>query len=163
MMPGRRTWRSTAIRMTISRPTSTRPTDYGATWSQITTGIPDGVFVRAVREDPKKKGLLYAGTERGVFVSFDDGAHWRSLQINLPITPVHDLVVKNDDLVVATHGRAFWILDDVSPLRQFADSVAAEDMHLYQPATAYRDAFAGSDGLHRHDWCSTGRIRPTAR
>jgi hypothetical protein len=96
------------------------------------------VFVRAVREDPKKKGLLYAGTERGVFVSFDDGAHWRSLQINLPITPVHDLVVKNDDLVVATHGRSFWILDDISPLRQFADSVAGEDVHLYQPATAYR-------------------------
>jgi photosystem II stability/assembly factor-like uncharacterized protein len=115
-----------------------KTSDYGASWSRITTGIPDGVFVRAVREDPKKKGLLYAGTERGVFVSFDDGAHWRSLQINLPITPVHDLVIKNDDLVVATHGRAFWILDDVSPLRQFADSVAGEDMHLYQPATAYR-------------------------
>ena len=112
--------------------------DYGATWSRITAGIPDGSFVRAVREDPKRKGLLYAGTERGVFVSFDDGAHWRSLQINLPIVPVHDLVVKNDDLVLATHGRAFWILDDVSPLRQFADSVVAEDVHLYQPATAYR-------------------------
>ncbi|MFY9841659.1 MAG: WD40/YVTN/BNR-like repeat-containing protein [Terriglobales bacterium] len=112
--------------------------DYGATWTRITTGIPDGVFVRAVREDPKKKGLLYAGTERGVFVSFDDGAHWRSLQNNLPIVPVHDLVIKNDDLVLATHGRAFWILDDVSPLRQFVDSVAAEDVHLYQPATAYR-------------------------
>ncbi len=115
-----------------------KTSDYGATWTRITTGIPDGVFVRAVREDPKKKGLLYAGTERGVFVSFDDGAHWRSLQINLPITPVHDLVIKNDDLVLATHGRSFWILDDVSPLRQFADSVAGEDMHLYQPATAYR-------------------------
>ncbi len=112
--------------------------DYGATWSRITSGIPDGAFARAVREDPKKKGLLYAGTERGVFVSFDDGAHWRSLQINLPIVPVHDLVIKNDDLVLATHGRSFWILDDVSPLRQFADSVAQEDMHLYQPATAYR-------------------------
>jgi len=115
-----------------------KTTDYGKTWSQIGTGIPDNVFVRAVREDPKKKGLLYAGTERGVFVSFDSGAHWRSLQLNLPITPVHDLVVKNDDLVVATHGRSFWILDDVSPLRQFADSVAAEDLHLYRPATAYR-------------------------
>ena len=115
-----------------------KTTDYGATWTRITTGIPDGSFVRAVREDPKRKGLLYAGTERGVFVSFDDGAHWRSLQINLPITPVHDLVVKNDDLVLATHGRSFWILDDVSPLRQFADSIAKEDMHLYQPATAYR-------------------------
>jgi len=116
--------------------------DYGSTWTRITTGIPDGSFVRAVREDPKRKGLLYAGTERGVFVSFDDGAHWRSLQINLPIVPVHDLVVKNDDLVLATHGRSFWILDDVSPLRQLADSnpdsVAAEDMHLYKPATAYR-------------------------
>jgi len=115
-----------------------KTSDYGATWSRITTGIPDGVFVRAVREDPKRRGLLYAGTERGVYVSFDDGAHWRSLQINLPITPVHDLVIKNDDLVIATHGRSFWILDDVSPLRQFADSVAAEDVHLYQPATAYR-------------------------
>ncbi len=115
-----------------------KTTDYGAIWTRITTGIPDGSFVRAVREDPKKKGLLYAGTERGVFVSFDDGAHWRSLQINLPITPVHDLVVKNDDLVLATHGRAFWILDDVSPLRDFADSIAKEDMHLYRPATAYR-------------------------
>ena len=128
----------TAIRTTISRPTSTKPAITATTWSKITTGIPDGVFVRAVREDPKKKGLLYAGTERGVFVSFDDGAHWRSMQLNLPITPIHDLVVKNDDLVLATHGRSFWILDDVSPLRQFADSVAREDMHLYQPATAYR-------------------------
>jgi photosystem II stability/assembly factor-like uncharacterized protein len=115
-----------------------KTSDYGGTWSKITAGIPDGVFVRAVRVDPKKKGLLYAGTERGVFVSFDDGAHWRSLQINLPIVPVHDLVVKNDDLVVATHGRSFWILDDVSPLRQFTDAVAAESVRLYQPATAYR-------------------------
>jgi photosystem II stability/assembly factor-like uncharacterized protein len=119
-----------------------KTTDYGANWTKITTGIPDGDFVRAVREDPKKKGLLYAGTERGVWVSFDDGGHWRSLQINLPIVPVHDLVVKNDDLVLATHGRSFWILDDVSPLRQIADSgvdtVAAQDVHLYQPATAYR-------------------------
>ena len=124
--------------MTISRPTSTRPPTTEPPGRRITTGIPDGSFVRAVSEDPKRKGLLYAGTERGIYVSFDDGAHWRSLQLNLPITPVHDLVVKNDDLVVATHGRAFWILDDVSPLRQFADSVAAEDMHLYKPATAYR-------------------------
>ena len=112
--------------------------DYGKSWARITAGLPEGVFVRAVREDPKKKGVLYAGTERGVFVSFDDGAHWRSLQLNLPIAPIHDLVVKNDDLVLAAHGRSFWILDDLSPLRQFADSVAAEDMHLYQPATAYR-------------------------
>jgi photosystem II stability/assembly factor-like uncharacterized protein len=115
-----------------------RTGDYGKTWSRIVTGIPDAAFVRAVREDPKKKGVLYAGTERGVFVSFDDGGHWRAMQLNLPITPIHDLVVKNDDLVLATHGRSFWILDDVSPLRQFADSVGGEDAHLYQPATAYR-------------------------
>jgi photosystem II stability/assembly factor-like uncharacterized protein len=115
-----------------------KTSDYGKTWTQISSGIPDDVFVRAVREDPKKKGLLYAGTERGVFVSFDDGAHWRSLQLNLPIVPVHDLVVKDDDLVLATHGRSFWILDDLSPVRQFADTVAKEDLHVYQPATAYR-------------------------
>ena len=133
-----------------------KTTNYGATWSRITSGIPDGTFVRAVREDPKKKGLLYAGTERGVFVSFDDGAHWRSLQINLPITPVHDLVVKNDDLVLATHGRAFWILDDVSPLRQFADSVAQEDMHLYRSATAYR-AHAGESPAR---WVFAGKNPP---
>jgi photosystem II stability/assembly factor-like uncharacterized protein len=131
-----------------------RTTDYGASWSHLGSGIPDEAFVRAVREDPKKRGLMYAGTERGIYVSFDDGAHWRNFQLNLPNTPVHDLVVKNDDLVVATHGRAFWILDDVTPLRQYADSIAKEDMHLYQPATAYRihmgettrhNAFAGKN------------------
>ena len=115
-----------------------KTSDYGKTWTRIATGIPDIAFVRAVREDPKRKGLLYAGTERGVFVSFDDGAHWRAMQLNLPITPIHDLVIKNDDLVLATHGRSFWILNDVSPLRQFADSVSQEEFHLYQPATAYR-------------------------
>jgi hypothetical protein len=122
--------------------------DYGSTWSRIGSGIPEGAFVRAVREDPKRKGLLYAGTERGIYVSFDDGAHWRSLQLNLPNVPVHDLVIKNDDLVVATHGRSFWILDDVTPLRQYADSVASEAMHLYQPATAYR--VHAEEGPSRH-------------
>jgi photosystem II stability/assembly factor-like uncharacterized protein len=87
------------------RPYIYKTSDYGKTWNRIVTGIPDSAFVRAVREDPKKKGMLYAGTERGVFVSFDDGGHWRAMQLNLPITPVHDLVVKNDDLVLATHGR----------------------------------------------------------
>jgi photosystem II stability/assembly factor-like uncharacterized protein len=120
------------------RPYIYKTTDYGKSWTKITSGIPDNVFARAVREDPKKKGLLYAGTERGVFVSFDDGAHWRAMQLNLPIAPVHDLIIKDDDLVVATHGRSFWILDDVSPLRQFADSVGNEPVHLYRPATAFR-------------------------
>ena len=121
--------------------------DFGATWKKLGSGIPDGAFVRAVREDPKRKGLLYAGTERGIFVSFDDGDHWRSLQLNLPNAPVHDLAVKNDDLVVATHGRAFWILDDVTPLRQYSDSIANDDMHLYEPAVAYRlHSPGGEDG-----------------
>jgi photosystem II stability/assembly factor-like uncharacterized protein len=112
--------------------------DYGKTWTKITKGIPDTTFVRAVREDPKKRGLLYAGTETGVFVSFNDGADWRPLQLNLPTAPVHDLVVKNDDLVLATHGRSFWILDDLSPLRQFSDDIPKQDVHLYTPATAFR-------------------------
>jgi len=120
------------------RPYIYKTADYGKTWTRIEAGIPKGDFIRAVREDPKRKGLLYAGTERGVFVSFDDGGQWRSLQLNLPVVPVHDLLIKNDDLVLATHGRSFWILDDVSPLRQFTDAVANDDLHLYQPATAYR-------------------------
>jgi photosystem II stability/assembly factor-like uncharacterized protein len=112
--------------------------DYGKTWTKITAGIPDNTFVRVVREDLKMRGLLYAGTETGVYVSFNDGAQWRSLRLNLPTTPVHDLVVKNDDLVLATHGRSFWILDDLSPLRQFSNEVAGKSVHLYAPATAYR-------------------------
>ena len=112
--------------------------DYGKTWSKITKGIPDNTFVRAVREDPKRRGLLYAGTETGLYVSFNDGADWRSLQLNLPTTPIHDLTVKNDDLVVATHGRSFWILDDLSPLRQFRDDVTNQGVYLYTPATAFR-------------------------
>ncbi|HEY7515011.1 MAG TPA: glycosyl hydrolase [Vicinamibacteria bacterium] len=119
--------------------------DYGQTWRRLSTaGIPDGSFVRAVREDPVRKGLLYAGTETGVFVSFDDGARWQPLKLNLPTVPVHDLVVKNDDLVLATHGRAFWILDDVAPLRQWNDGVGKADVHLFTPSPAYR--FRGGSG-----------------
>ena len=120
------------------RPYAYKTNDYGKTWMKITKGIPDVTFVRAVREDPKKPGLLYAGTETGVYVSFNEGADWRPLQLNLPTAPIHDLVVKNDDLVLATHGRSFWILDDVTPLRQFTDEVAKNEVYLYKPATAYR-------------------------
>jgi photosystem II stability/assembly factor-like uncharacterized protein len=110
----------------------------GKAWSLIVNGIPDGAYVRAVREDPKRKGLLYAGAETGVFVSFDDGAHWQPLQLNLPVSPIHDLVVKDDDLVVGTHGRSFWVLDDIVPLRQVAGHSPQDEMILYQPQTALR-------------------------
>ena len=115
-----------------------KTTDAGKTWSAISTGIPEGANVHAVREDPKRRGLLYAGTELGMFVSFDDGAHWQPLQLNLPLSPIHDLVVKDDDLVVATHGRSFWILDDITPLRQVNAQSAQMDALLYQPQTALR-------------------------
>ncbi len=112
--------------------------DSGKTWSAIVNGIPEGAYVHAVREDPKHRGLLYAGTELGLYVSFDDGAHWQPLQLNLPVSPIRDLVVKDDDLVVATHGRSFWVLDDLTPIRQIAANTAQADMILYQPQTALR-------------------------
>jgi photosystem II stability/assembly factor-like uncharacterized protein len=112
--------------------------DYGKSWTKITTGLPDNSYTHSVKEDPKRKGLLYAGTENGVYVSFDDGGHWQSLKLNLPTTPIHDLTVKNDDLIVATHGRAFWVLDDISPLRQMNSATASEDAHLYQPPVTIR-------------------------
>jgi photosystem II stability/assembly factor-like uncharacterized protein len=115
-----------------------RTTDFGKSWTKITNGIPDGAYVHAVREDPAQKGLLYAGTETGVYVSWDNGANWQRLQLDLPTTPIHDLVVKNNDLVVATHGRSFWILDDLSPLRQLNAQAAASPVILYKPATTHR-------------------------
>ncbi|MGZ4787166.1 MAG: VPS10 domain-containing protein [Terriglobales bacterium] len=116
--------------------------DYGKTWTKIVKGIPDGSFARAVREDPKRKGLLYAGTESGVFVSYDDGANWQSLQLDLPVVPVHDLVVKDNDLVLATHGRGFYVLDDLSPVRQHTDKLKDESVHLFTPAVAIRSHYS---------------------
>jgi photosystem II stability/assembly factor-like uncharacterized protein len=118
--------------------------DYGKTWTQIAAGIPEGDYVHAVREDPKRKGLLYAGTESGVWISIDDGAHWQKLKLNLPTVPVHDLVVKDDDLVVATHGRAFWILDDLTPLRKLASADLDAAVKLLPPKPAYRVRFPDS-------------------
>jgi photosystem II stability/assembly factor-like uncharacterized protein len=140
------------------RPYIYKTSDYGKTWTKVTSGIPENAFVRAVREDPEKRGLLYAGTENGMYVSFNDGAEWRSLRLNLPTTPVHDLVVKGNDLVVATHGRAFWILDDLSPLRQFTDEVAKKDAYLYTPAAAYR--IQAGEGGERHPSKRTGQNPP---
>jgi len=118
--------------------------DYGKSWKQITAGIPDGAYVHAVREDPKRQGLLYAGTETGVWFSIDDGANWQKLQLNLPVVPVYDLVIKDDDLVVATHGRAFWILDDLTPLRKLKPSDAEAAFLLFAPRPAYRLRFPDS-------------------
>ena len=113
-------------------------TDTGKTWTRIDRGLPEGSFVHVVREDSVKRGLLYAATETGVFVSFDDGRHWQSLQLNLPRTPIHDLVVKDDDLVVATHGRSLWILDDVTPLREVSAAAVASGAYLYRPAAGHK-------------------------
>ena len=117
-------------------PYAWKTADDGATWTSIAAGLPQGAVVHVVREDPVRAGLLYAGTELGVFASYDDGASWVSLQGNLPPTPVHDLTVRGDDLVAATHGRAFWILDDLTPLRQAGAGV--EDVTLCAPQTALR-------------------------
>jgi len=122
--------------------------DFGNSWEEITHGIPENTFVRVVREDPERKGLLYAGTETGVFVSFDDGKNWQSIQLNLPVVPVRDMVVKEDDLVAATHGRSFWILDDLTPLHQLTEEVIASDFFLFKPRDAFR---MGGRGYSRSD------------
>ena len=133
-------------RLDDRKPYIYRTRDGGRSWQLVVSGIPAGHFVNAVREDPKRKGLLYAATEEGVHVSFDDGDHWQSLQLNLPTTSVRDLVVHEDDLVIATHGRSLWILDDASPLRQADGKVAAAQAWLFQPATVHRVRPAGFTG-----------------
>ena len=110
-----------------------RTNDYGQTWTKITSGIPDGEFTRTIREDPARRGLLYAGTETGVYVSFDDGGRWQRMQSNLPVCPIHDLIVQGTDLIAATHGRSFWILDDVTPLREYQDDLRDAAVHLFTP------------------------------
>ncbi len=121
-----------------------KTTDFGKTWTSLINGIPKDDYVHAVRVDPKRQGLLYAGTEHGVYVSFNDGANWQPLQLNLPMSPVNDLLVKGNDLAVATHGRSFWILDDLSPLRQWNDSIKSDKVHLFTPADANHTTFPGS-------------------
>ncbi len=126
------------LRIDDLRPHIYRTHDGGKTWKHITNGIPNGTIVNVVREDPQRKGLLFAGTEQTVFVSFDDGDNWQSLKLNLPASSIRDLVIKDDDLVVGTHGRSFWILDDITPLRQLTAEVANSAAHLYKPQTAIR-------------------------
>jgi photosystem II stability/assembly factor-like uncharacterized protein len=112
--------------------------DYGSSWQRITNGIPSHDFTRVIREDTQRRGLLYAGTETGLYLSFDDGANWQRWQGNLPVVPVYDLQVKGDDLIAATHGRSFWILDDLSPLRRLSEDVASADAHLFSPRVTVR-------------------------
>lgn len=118
-----------------------KTSDYGKTWTKIITGIADGHFARAIREDLEKPGLLYLATEHGVYISFNDGANWQSLQLNLPDTPVRDLVLKNDDVVLGTHGRGFWILDDIRPLRAAMDIKANNQVRLFKPANPIRGVY----------------------
>lgn len=115
-----------------------RTHDFGKSWTKIVNGIPDSDFARVAREDPKRAGLLYAGTEHGIYVSFDDGANWQSLRLNLPDTQVADLLVNGDDLLIATHGRSFWVLDDLDILRQWQPSLSASALHLFAPDEAIR-------------------------
>ena len=126
--------------------------NYGKSWKLISRGIPEDAFTRVIREDPMKKGLLYAGTETGMYVSFDDGKNWQSFQLNLPIVPVTDLVVKENDLVVATQGRSFWILDDLTPLHQLTNKVAGSTSHMYKPRDTYRLPGGGGWGGPSPTW-----------
>jgi photosystem II stability/assembly factor-like uncharacterized protein len=126
------------IRLDDLKPHIYRTHDGGKTWKEIVKGLPESGPVNVVREDPVRKGLLFAGTERAVYVSFNDGEDWQSLRINMPATSIRDLVVHGDDIAVATHGRSFWILDNVTPLRQIDDQVAASGAFLFKPQLTYR-------------------------
>ncbi|HEY8166086.1 MAG TPA: hypothetical protein VIF83_11090 [Gemmatimonadaceae bacterium] len=126
------------FRLDDLRPHIYRTHDGGTTWKEITDGIPDNEVVNAVREDPVRKGMLYAGSERAVYVSWDDGESWQSLRMNMPATSIRDLVIHDDDIVVGTHGRSFWILDDVSPLRQMNSRTARSGAVLFKPRVTYR-------------------------
>jgi hypothetical protein len=133
------------------RPMIFQTTDFGRSWKLVTNGLPANDFVHSVHFDPQRKGLVYAGTEKGIFVSFDDGANWQSLELNLPPAPVYDTGVHGNDLIVATHGRAFWVLDNITALRQAQVSVASEPVHLYTPEIAYR--------VHRGGGLGQARVR----
>ncbi|MDE2749450.1 MAG: glycosyl hydrolase [Chloroflexota bacterium] len=138
---------ATRYKLDDCRPYLYKTTDYGASWTAITNGIPNHEFTRVIREDPARRGLLYAGTETGIYISFDDGANWRRLGGNLPVCPIHDLVIKDCDLVLATHGRSFWILDDLSALRQAQGELAEGGAHLFAPAPKVRmRAYSGFGG-----------------
>lgn len=134
---------ATCYKMDDFTPYLYRTRDYGKTWDLITSGIRENDFTRVVRADPARPGLLYAGSETGIYVSFDDGDSWQSLQLNLPVVPIHDLAIKDSDLIAATHGRAFWVLDDITPLREFNEQVRESAAHLFTPRPAIRFSTLG--------------------
>jgi photosystem II stability/assembly factor-like uncharacterized protein len=138
---------ATRYQMDDYRPYFYKTSDFGKSWMRIDAGLPMGAYARSIREDVVRRGLLFAATETGVYVSFDDGVKWEPLQLNLPRVSVRDIRVHGNDLVVATHGRAFWALDEISSLRQMSDSITAKRAHLFQPADAYR--FAGGRSRSR--------------
>ncbi len=123
-----------------------RTRDAGKTWQRITAGLPSDGYVHTVKEDPMRRGLLFAGTERGVHISFDDGEHWQPFQLNLPVTSMRDMEIYENDLILATHGRGFWIIDDISPLRQVDDTIANADAYLFKPGVTVSITEGGDDG-----------------
>tara|TARA_B100000315_G_scaffold250064_1_gene282292 strand:- start:13922 stop:17113 length:3192 start_codon:yes stop_codon:yes gene_type:complete len=129
---------ATRYKLDDNRPMLYKTNDYGASWNEISGDLPESDFTRCIREDPGQRGLLFAGTETGIYVSSDDGGSWRSLRVNLPVAPVYDIIVKDDDLVAATHGRSFWIMDDLTQLRQLTGDVASQSVRLLKPGPAYR-------------------------
>ena len=147
-----------------TKPYLYKTTDAGKTWTKITNGIPNGDFTRVIREDPEQRGLLYTGTETGIYVSFDDGGNWQHVGGSMPIVPIHDLIIKGTDMVVATHGRAFWILDDVTPFRQIAASAQGDGAHLFAPRPTVRvrihQGFGGAPiaGMVNHGHAATSVV-----
>ncbi|MFN7603210.1 MAG: VPS10 domain-containing protein [Bacteroidota bacterium] len=135
-----------------------RTTDYGKTWTKIITGIKDGHFSRSIREDHVRPGLLFLGTEHGAYVSFNAGDNWQSLQLNLPDTPIRDLVVKNNDVVLGTHGRGFWILDDINPLRQLTPELMKQNAILFQPSDAIRGVYDATFQYYLKDKVDTVKL-----
>ncbi|MBW8839158.1 MAG: hypothetical protein JF602_04795, partial [Gemmatimonadetes bacterium] len=143
-----------------NKPYLWKTADYGKTWARIDNGIHPTEFTRVVREDPEKRGLLVAGTERGVWLSLDEGRAWQKLQLNLPIVPVHDLVFKEGDIVLATHGRSFWVMDNVSTLEQLSSDVLASESHLFRPRDQYRANFGGGFGGGRRGGGAAQALTP---